>query len=144
MPHFFKWSTSILFTSSLEALLTTKKITIGVVFNRQPFSKILKCRGYRRDLPAICKIKLLWAHIEEFSWHKWKFRFIVLWKHYWYTIRPDAFDKSALVMNFLINVEVTEILCRLILVAEWKTEKEITESVRWNFLKRFLTNSFTI
>ena len=34
---------------------------------------------------------------------------------------PHAFDKSRLVMNFLTNLEVTEILCSLKLILEEKT-----------------------
>ena len=40
----------------------------------------------------------------------------------------DAFDKSRLVMIFLINLGVTEILCSFRLVLEKKASKEIHES----------------
>ena len=53
---------------------------------------------------------------------------------------PHPFDKSKSFMNFLIKVEVRETFCSLKLVVKWKTGKEIPESLRLNFLKKFLVN----
>ena len=53
---------------------------------------------------------------------------------------PDAFDKSRLVMTFLTIFGVTEILCGFRLVLEGKTGKEIPESSRLEFLKKFSAN----
>ena len=53
---------------------------------------------------------------------------------------PDAFDKSRLVMTFLTILGVTEILCGFRLVLEGKTGKEIPESSRLEFLKKFSAN----
>ena len=48
---------------------------------------------------------------------------------------PDAFDESRLVMTFLTNLRVTEILCSFRLVIEGKTGKKISKSTRLEFLK---------
>ena len=47
-------------------------------------------------------------------------------------------------MTFLTILGVTEILCSVRLVVEEKTGKEIPESSRLEFLKRFLANNFTL
>ena len=47
----------------------------------------------------------------------------------------DIFDKSSLVMTYLTNLEVTEILCSFRSALERKTSKEIHESSRLEFLK---------
>ena len=57
---------------------------------------------------------------------------------------PDAFDKSRFVMTFLTILEVMEILCSFRLVLEGKTGKEIPESSRLEFLKKFLANGFAL
>ena len=56
----------------------------------------------------------------------------------------DAFDKSKLVVTFLTNLGVTEILCSFKLVLEWKIGKEIPESSRLEFLESFLANNFAL
>ena len=50
---------------------------------------------------------------------------------------PDAFDESRFVMTFLTILAVTEILCSFRLVLEGKTDKEIPESPRLEFLESF-------
>ena len=55
---------------------------------------------------------------------------------------PDAFDKSRLVMTFLTNLVVIEILHSFRLVLEGETGKEISASSRLEFLEKFLANSF--
>ena len=47
-------------------------------------------------------------------------------------------------MAFLTNLGVTEILCGFRLVLEGKTGKEIPESSRLEFLKKFLADNFTL
>ena len=49
----------------------------------------------------------------------------------------DAFDKSSFVKTFLPILEVTKILCSFRLVLERKTDKEIPESSRLEFLEKF-------
>ena len=53
---------------------------------------------------------------------------------------PDAFDESRFVMTFLTILRVMEILCSFRLVLEGKTGKEIPESLRLEFLEKFLSN----
>ena len=48
---------------------------------------------------------------------------------------PDAFDVSRLVLTFLNILGVTEISCSFRLVLERKTDIEIPESSRLEFLK---------
>ena len=55
---------------------------------------------------------------------------------------PDAFYESRFVMNFLIILGFTEILCSFRLVLQWKTVKEIPESSRLEFLEKFLASNF--
>ena len=50
---------------------------------------------------------------------------------------PDAFDKSRFIMIFLTILGVTETLCSFKLVPEGKIGKEIPESSRLEFLKKF-------
>ena len=50
---------------------------------------------------------------------------------------PGAFDESLLVMTFLTNLGVTEILCSFRLVLEGNTGKEIPKLSRLEYLKRF-------
>ena len=57
---------------------------------------------------------------------------------------PNAFDESKIVMTFLTNVGVTEILCSFWLVLEGKTNKEIPESSRSEFSEKFLANNFAL
>ena len=47
-------------------------------------------------------------------------------------------------MTFLTILEVTEILCSFKLVLEGKTGKEIRESSRLVFLKKFSANNFAL
>ena len=56
----------------------------------------------------------------------------------------EAFDKSKLVVTFLTNLGVAEILCSFKLVLEWKIGKEIPQSSRLEFLESFLANDFTL
>ena len=55
-----------------------------------------------------------------------------------------AFDKSRLVMTFSTNLGVTEILCSFRLVLEGEIGKEIPESLKLEFLEKFLANIFTL
>ena len=57
---------------------------------------------------------------------------------------PEAFDESRFVMTFLTILRVTEILYRYRLVPEGKTSKEISESLRLEFLEKFLVNNFAL
>ena len=57
---------------------------------------------------------------------------------------PDVLDESRFVMNFLTILGVTEILCSFRLVLEGKTGKEIPESPRLEFLKKFSANNFAL
>ena len=57
---------------------------------------------------------------------------------------PDAFDESRFVMTFLTIMRLTEIFWSFILVLEGKTDKEIPESSRLEFLEKFLTNNFAL
>ena len=45
-------------------------------------------------------------------------------------------------MNFLTILGVIELLCSFRLVLERKTDKEIPESSRLEFLEKFLANNF--
>ena len=58
--------------------------------------------------------------------------------------RPDTIEESRLVMTFLTNLGVTEILCSFKLVLEGKTSKEIPEPSRLEFLEKFLGNNIGI
>ena len=57
---------------------------------------------------------------------------------------PDAFDKSRFIMTFLTILGVMDILCSFRLVLEGKTDKEIPESSRFEFLEKFLGNNFAL
>ena len=57
---------------------------------------------------------------------------------------PDAFGDSRFIMRFLSIFGVTEVLCSSRLVIEGKAGKEIRESSRVEFLKKFLANSFAL
>ena len=57
---------------------------------------------------------------------------------------PDTFDESWFVMIFLTILRVMEILCNFRLVLEGKTDKEIPESSRLEFLENFLANNFAL
>ena len=58
--------------------------------------------------------------------------------------RPDVFDESRFVMTFLNILGVMEILCSFRLVHEGKSDKQIPESSRLEFLEKFLANSFAL
>ena len=55
-----------------------------------------------------------------------------------------TFEESRFVRTFLTILGVTEILCSLRLVLEWKVGKEIPESLKLEFLERFLGNNFAL
>ena len=57
---------------------------------------------------------------------------------------PDAFEKSRFIMTFLTILGDTEILCSFKLVLEGKTDKEIPESSRLEFLETFPANNFAL
>ena len=58
---------------------------------------------------------------------------------------PGTFDKSRFIMTFLTILGVTEMfLCSFELVLEGKTDKEIPESSRLEFLEKFSANSFAL
>ena len=57
---------------------------------------------------------------------------------------PDPFDESRFLMTFSTILGVMEILCSFRLVLEGKTGKEIPESSRFEFLEKFLANSFAL
>ena len=56
---------------------------------------------------------------------------------------PDVFDKSRFIMTFLIILGVPEI-CTFKLVLEGKTDKEIPESSRLEFIEKFSVNNFAL
>ena len=55
---------------------------------------------------------------------------------------PDVFDKSKLIMTFILNFNVTITLRNFRLVLEEKAGKEIPESSRLEFLQKFSVNKF--
>ena len=55
----------------------------------------------------------------------------------------DAFNKSSFVMTFLTILGIMKI-CSFRLVLEGKTGKEITESSRLDFIKKFSANNFAL
>ena len=55
-----------------------------------------------------------------------------------------TFEEPRFVMTFLTILGVTEILCSFRLVLEGKVGKEIPESLKLEFLERFLGNSFAL
>ena len=57
---------------------------------------------------------------------------------------PDNFDKSRLVMTFLTNFGVTEILGSFRLVLERKAGKKMSESSRLDLSEKFLGNNFVL
>ena len=57
---------------------------------------------------------------------------------------PDAFDESRFVTTFLTIMGVMDILCSFRLVIERKTGKKIPESLRFEFLEKFLINNFAL
>ena len=58
--------------------------------------------------------------------------------------KVDIFDKSGLVIIFLMNLGVIEILCSYRLVLEGKASKDIFKSSRLEFLVKFLVNIFLL
>ena len=58
--------------------------------------------------------------------------------------RTDTSDKSRFAMTILTLLGLTEILCSFGLVLEGKTGKEIPESLRLEFLEKFLANNFAL
>ena len=57
---------------------------------------------------------------------------------------PDAFDESRFFMTFLTILGAIEISCSFRLVLEGKIGKEIPESSRLEFFKKFLPNNFAL
>ena len=57
---------------------------------------------------------------------------------------PDAFDDLRFVMTFLTTLGGMEILRSFRLVLEGKIGKEIPESLRLEFLEKFLANNFAL
>ena len=58
--------------------------------------------------------------------------------------RPVVFDESRFIMTFLTILGVAKVLCSFRLVLEVKTDKEIPESSRLEFLEKFLANNFAL
>ena len=57
---------------------------------------------------------------------------------------PGAFGKSRLVMPFLTNLGITEILCIFRLVLEGRAGKEIPDPSTIDFLDKFSAKDFTL
>ena len=57
---------------------------------------------------------------------------------------PDASDKSRFITTILTIMDVTEILCSFRLVLERKTNKEILEPSRLEFLETFSANNLVL
>ena len=57
---------------------------------------------------------------------------------------PGALDESRLVINLLNKFRVREILFSFRLVLTWKACKEIPESSRLGFFKKYLANNFAL
>ena len=57
---------------------------------------------------------------------------------------PDLFVRSRFVLTFLTIVRVNEILCSFRIVLERKTGKEIPESSKLEFLKKFSANNASL
>ena len=57
---------------------------------------------------------------------------------------PHTFEKSKLVMTFLTNSGITEVLCSFRLALEGKTGTETPESSRLEFSEKFLANNFAL
>ena len=53
-------------------------------------------------------------------------------------------DESRFIMTFVVIVGVIEIFCSFRLVLEGKTGKEIPESLRLEFLEKFLINNYAL
>ena len=104
------------------------KTTRAVFFSCKLLPNIL---DHRWNLPAIWKAIFLQAYIEELS------RYVKSMKVQDHTSslitrittgiqsEPDAFGKSRLVMTFVINLVIAEILCIFKSVLEGKAGKEI-------------------
>ena len=58
--------------------------------------------------------------------------------------RPDALDKSRLIMTFSTNQRVTGILCSLRFYLAGIAGKEMAESSRFNFLERLSAITFNL
>ena len=56
----------------------------------------------------------------------------------------DVFDKSRFTSTFLYILGITEILCSFRLVVEGKTDKEIPDSSRLEFLEKYSANNFAL
>ena len=81
-PDFSRWSTTLLFTSFSNKLLTTKKTNIVVVFSCRCIPNILKYCDQE-----IKRSRFIETQIEKFSWYIWKFRFTVLQNCHWNTMK---------------------------------------------------------
>ena len=57
---------------------------------------------------------------------------------------PHAFDESRFIMIYLTILGNMEILCNFRLVLEGKAGKDIPESSRLDFSKKFLANNFVL
>ena len=115
-----------------------------VVFSSRPFPNILRYRYHWWDLPKSGKqnsfrhILKTSASIRKVQTHS--------------SLEPslDYNQDQMHLMNqgswwlFLTILGVTEILCSFRLVLEGKTGKEIPESSRLEFLKKFLADNFTL
>ena len=146
--NFSRWSTSLLFKKFFKDIANHRQKTNRlVVFCHTLFSNILKYGDHWWDLPTIWKTRFLQTDIERFILYAWKFRVTV--PHFFRNTTGiqsglDALDKLRLILTFSTNFEVTEILCSFRLVLEGKTSKEISESSRLEFLKKFLANNFAL
>ena len=58
--------------------------------------------------------------------------------------KTDAFGESRFIMTFLTILGVSQILCSFRLVLVGETGKEIPESSRLEFLKKFLKINFAL
>ena len=92
----------------------------------------------------IWKTRFLQTLTVEFSQYVRRFRLTVLQNHHWNTIRTRHLWQIKICYDLFNHLKVTEILCSFRLVLEGKTGKEIPESSRLQFLKKFSANNFVL
>ena len=136
--HFSRRSTFLLFTSFSKILVSTERRLIGWQFLAvEVFLIYLHIRITDETFHQSGKQDSL-AHFEEWKKKVWKFRLTVLENHHWNTIRTKQLGRIKVGYDLFHQLGSYRNSTHFGLVLDGQTRKDMPESPRLEFLKKFL------
>ena len=144
-PHFSRWTTSTLFKIFSNTLLTTEIRPTGRQFLSIDLSPTFINTGITNETFQQSGKQDSFRHILQNSasmYESSSSQFLRATTGI--KLGPDTFDKSRFIMALLTIFGVTKKLYSYRLILERKIGKEVPQSLRLEFLEKFLGNNFTL